>query len=122
MRKIILLSSLIVLTTFAAGCKNSQTDTNEETLPSLQEQQSQAAIQEQSATSESTINDECGSIVSSIVSKDEKANYACEENSNCEWRGLGGKIESHWACCPKDLSHVNLEETPSLSRCLMRID
>ncbi len=47
----------------------------------------------------------------------------CEQKSDCEWRPLGGKIVSHFACCPKDLISLTEDEIRSIyGRCFILID
>jgi len=73
------------------------------------------------------MNDECDIVpvlnpLGKIVQKDEKNNYPCEDNPNCEWSLLGGQMVSYYACCPKDWSNRSTDNNPSLFRCLMKID
>ncbi|MFA5995209.1 MAG: hypothetical protein WCW27_05815 [Patescibacteria group bacterium] len=72
-------------------------------------------------------NDECDVVPSrsgsgKMVTADEKNDYACTEQANCEWKNLGGKLETQYACCPKDLTNVNLATTPALDRCFILVD
>ncbi len=51
------------------------------------------------------------------------AKSACEERSDCIWKNLGGKIESHFACCPSDFQDLMPIENPKVyERCGLRID
>ena len=47
------------------------------------------------------LDDECN-IGDAMVPQSELADYDCEELGGCEWKLLGGKKESWYACCPTD--------------------
>ena len=42
--------------------------------------------------------------------------YDCDVLPGCEWRTLGGEVESYYACCPKDLD-LNDETSAIYDRC-----
>jgi len=47
----------------------------------------------------------------------------CEQKPECEWKSLGGKKISHYACCPKDLKLIVTDEDLHIyERCFVRID
>lgn len=47
----------------------------------------------------------------------------CEGKSECQWQSLGGKIVSHYACCPKDFSAIMSENEIKIWRkCGLQID
>lgn len=61
---------------------------------------------------------------------EDSSNYSemkssCEQKTECKWQGLGGKIVSHYACCPKDLGLMMGEDgktQKAYKRCGLRID
>lgn len=60
--------------------------------------------------------------IDKLIVEGEKDNYPCEKNSKCEWRGVGGKKTSFYACCPKDLPGFSEDIPESLKRCFVIVD
>ncbi len=51
------------------------------------------------------------------------AKQNCEVKSECSWKDLGGKVTDHFACCPKDLNNIIIDDNRKLyKRCYVRID
>jgi len=64
--------------------------------------------------------DECD-VNKDIVPQSEISEYLCEENSKCEWKLLGGVIESHYSCCPKNLYDIE-DGAIKYPRCYTKVD
>lgn len=58
-----------------------------------------------------------------MVAASEQASYACEADSACEWKLLGGKLENQYACCPQDLMSFPGEVIDEyFGRCFIVVD
>jgi hypothetical protein len=64
--------------------------------------------------------DKCD-IGKNFINASERPNYACETMPGCEWRPLGGKIQAHYACCPKNVHQLE-DELSQYGRCFIMID
>lgn len=71
----------------------------------------------------SAYDDRCD-IGAEMVAESERSGYECPVNEGCEWRDLGGKEESVYACCPAKLDAMRLTEEAynALERCFTRVD
>jgi hypothetical protein len=55
--------------------------------------------------------------IEKTVLEENRVDYNCEEKESCEWRSLGGKQNTYYTCCPRNVEYSELPK-----RCILRID